>query len=66
MVKIDAARLIAAVIQSGMGEVELCVKAGVGHQTFAKMARGEMVRYPSVGKICTVLNLAPAEIIREA
>jgi hypothetical protein len=22
-----------------MGEVELCVKAGVGHQTFAKMAR---------------------------
>ena len=40
MIGIDAARLIAAVVESGMGEVELCVTAGVGHQTFAKMARG--------------------------
>jgi DNA-binding Xre family transcriptional regulator len=65
VIKIDGARLIAAVIESGMGEVQLCATAGVGHQTFAKMARGQMVRFPSIAKVCKVLNLAPAEIIKE-
>jgi DNA-binding Xre family transcriptional regulator len=65
MIGIDAVRLIAAVVESGMGEVQLCVTAGVGHQTFAKMVRGQMVRYPSIAEICKVLDLKPAEIIRE-
>ena len=65
MIVINAERLVAAVIESGMGEVELCVKAGVGHQTFAKMMRGRMVRFSSVGRVCKVLDVSPAEIIRE-
>jgi DNA-binding Xre family transcriptional regulator len=62
---INAQRLATAVIESQMGEVEICVKAGVAHQTFAKMLRGQMVRFPSIGRICKVLAVSPAEIIRE-
>lgn len=62
---INAQRLATAVIDSQMGEVEICVKAGVAHQTFAKMLKGQIVRFPSIGRICKVLNVAPAEIIRE-
>src|SRR5690242_20667946 len=65
MIGIDAQRLTAAVIESGMGEVQICARAGVAHQTFAKMLKGQMVRFPSVGRICNTLNLRPAEIIRE-
>ncbi|MGH7794105.1 MAG: helix-turn-helix domain-containing protein [Candidatus Binatia bacterium] len=62
---INAQRLAAAVIESGMGEVEICTRAGVAHQTFAKMLRGKMVRFPSVGRICKVLSVNPAEIVKE-
>src|SRR5215470_15731577 len=62
---IDVQRLAAAVIESGMGEVQICARAGVAHQTFAKMLKGQMVRFPSIGRICNILNLRPAEILRE-
>ena len=62
---IDVQRLAAAVIESGMGEVEICRHAGVAHQTFAKMLKGQMVRFPCVGRICKTLSITPAEIIRE-
>ena len=65
MIGIDAQRLAAAVIESGMGEVQICARAGVAHQTFAKMLKGQMVRFPSIGRICNILNLRPAEILRE-
>ena len=65
MIVINAARLIAAVVESGMGAVELCARAGVAHQTFAKMAKGQMVRYTAISKLCRVLDLPPAEIIKE-
>src|SRR5690349_21108629 len=65
MVGIDVERLVAAVIESGMGEVQICTLAGVGHQTLAKMLNGQMVRFPSVGRICKTLSITPAEIIKE-
>jgi len=65
MLIINSARLAAALIEAGFGEVELCVKAGVGHQTFAKMMRGKMVRFPSISRICKALDLSPAEIVKE-
>jgi DNA-binding Xre family transcriptional regulator len=65
MLIINSARLAAALIEAGLGEVELCVKAGVGHQTFAKMMKGKMVRFPSVSRICKALDLSPAEIVKE-
>ena len=65
MIVIDAARLVQSVIESGMGEAELCVKAGVAHQTFAKMKKGIMVRFDAVGRICRALDLPAAEIIKE-
>lgn len=65
MIGIDARRLTAAVIDSGMGEVEICARAGVAHQTFSKMLKGKMVRFPSVGRICKVLAVSPTEIVRE-
>jgi DNA-binding Xre family transcriptional regulator len=65
MIGIDAQRLAAAIIESGMGEVEICARAGVAHQTFSKMLKGQMVRFPSVGRICKILELKPVEIIRE-
>src|SRR5262245_5505906 len=62
---IDAQKLVAAVIDSGLGEVEICSRAGVAHQTFSKMLKGKMVRFPSVGKVCQVLNVKPSEVIRD-
>ena len=65
MIGIDAAKLAAAVINSGMGEGEICARAGIAHQTFSKMLMGKMVRFPSVGRVCKILDLQPAEIIKE-
>src|SRR5262245_61437765 len=65
MIGIDAQKLVAAVIDSGLGEVDICLKAGVGHQTLRKMLGGQMVRFPSIGRICKVLSLNPVEILRE-
>src|SRR5262249_16157074 len=65
MLVINAQRLATAVIDSQMGEVQICAKAGVAHQTFAKMLKGQMVRFPSIGRICKILDVSPAEIIRE-
>jgi DNA-binding Xre family transcriptional regulator len=65
MLIINSARLVAALIEAGFGEAELCVKAGVAHQTFAKMKRGTMVRFDAVGRICRALDLPAAEIIKE-
>src|SRR2546427_11411384 len=62
---INAHRLAVAVTESGMTEVEICSRAGVAHQTFAKMLKGQMVRFPCIGRICKVLEVCPAEIIRE-
>lgn len=62
---IDRQKLTAALIDSGMAETELCARAGVAHQTFAKMLKGQMVRYPSVSRICKTLGVSPAEILRE-
>ena len=68
MIAIDAIRLAAALIDAGLGQVEICTKAGVGHQTLAKMLKGEgeMVRISSVSRICKVLDVPAAQIIREA
>jgi len=65
VIGIDAARLAAAAIESGMGEVQICLQARVAHQTFRKMLKGQMVRFPSVGRVCKVLAVSPAEIIKE-
>src|SRR5262245_52101122 len=65
MIAINAQRLVAAVIESGRTEVDICAAAQVAHQTFRKMLKGKMVRFPTVGRICTALDLKPAEIIRE-
>src|SRR5262245_8983051 len=65
MISINPQRLAAAVIESGLGEVEICVQARVAHQTFRKMLEGQMVRFPSVGRVCKVLAVRPAEILRE-
>ena len=65
MIVINAARLVQALIESGMGEVELCIKAGVAHQTLAKIKKGKMVRFDAIGRICRALDLPPAEIIKE-
>src|SRR5262245_53487197 len=65
MLIINSARLAAALIEAGFGEAELCAKAGVAHQTFAKMKKGIMVRLDAVGRICRALDLPAAEIIKE-
>jgi DNA-binding Xre family transcriptional regulator len=65
MIIINAARLIQSLIESGMSEVELCSKAGVAHQTLAKMKRGMMVRFDAVRRICRALDLPASEIIKE-
>jgi DNA-binding Xre family transcriptional regulator len=65
MITINAKRLAIMVIESGMGQVELCLKAEVGHQTLAKMLRGKMVRFAAVARICRILEIPPAEIIKE-
>jgi DNA-binding Xre family transcriptional regulator len=65
MIVIDSVRLAAALIDAGLGQVEICIKAGVGHQTLAKMLKGEMVRVSSVSRICKVLDVPAAQIIRE-
>src|SRR5215813_15353504 len=65
MLIINSARLAAALIEAGFGEAELCAKAGVAHQTFAKMKKGIMVRFDAVGRICRALDLSAAEIIKE-
>lgn len=65
MIVINSARLAAALIDAGLGQVEVCTKAGVGHQTFAKMLKGKMVRVSSVSRICKVLDLPATQIIRE-
>src|SRR5215831_19114188 len=65
MIVINAARLVQSLIESGMGEAELCIKAGVAHQTFAKMKKGIMVRFDAVGRICRALYLSAAAIIKE-
>jgi DNA-binding Xre family transcriptional regulator len=65
VIGINAQRLTATVIESGMGEVEISARAGVAHQTFAKMLKGQMVRFPSVGRVCKVLAITPAEIVKE-
>ena len=66
MIVIDAIRLAAALIDAGLGQVEICTKAGIGHQTLAKMLKGEMVRISSVSRICKVLDVPATQIIREA
>ncbi len=65
MIGINSARLAAALIDTGLGQVEVCTRAGVGHQTFAKMLKGKMVRVSSVSRICKVLDLPATQIIRE-
>jgi DNA-binding Xre family transcriptional regulator len=65
MIVIDSVRLAAALIDAGLGQFEICIKAGVGHQTLAKMLKGEMVRVSSVSRICKVLDVPAAQIIRE-
>lgn len=65
MIVIDSVRLAAALIDAGLGQVEICIKAGVGHQTLAKMLKGEMVRVSSVSRICKALDVPAVQIIRE-
>jgi len=65
MLIINSARLVAALIDAGLGQVEVCTKAGVGHQTFAKMMKGKMVRVSSVSRICKILDVPAAQIIKE-
>jgi DNA-binding Xre family transcriptional regulator len=65
MLIINSVRLATALIEAGLGEVELCSKAGVAHQTLAKMKRGTMVRFDAVRRICLALDLPAAEIIKE-
>jgi len=65
MIVINAARLIESLIESDMSEVELCAKAGVAHQTLAKMKKGTMVRFDAVRRICRALDLPASEIIKE-
>ncbi len=65
MIVINAARLIESLIESDMSEVELCAKAGVAHQTLAKMKKGTMVRFDAVRRICRALDLSASEIIKE-
>lgn len=65
MIRINAARLIAAVVETGWNETEFCALSGIAHQTFAKMRQGQMVRFPAISKVCKFLKLAPGEIIEE-
>jgi DNA-binding Xre family transcriptional regulator len=62
---IDRQKLTAALIDSGLAETELCARAGVAHQTVRKMLKGQMVRFPSVSRICKTLGVNPAEILKE-
>ena len=66
MIVINSVTLAAAIIDAGLGQVEICTKAGVGHQTLAKMLKGEMVRISFVSRIGKVLDVPAAQIIREA
>jgi DNA-binding Xre family transcriptional regulator len=63
MIVINSVTLAAAIIDAGLGQVEICTKAGVGHQTLAKMLKGEMVRISSVSRICKVLDVPAAQIL---
>lgn len=65
MLRIKAARLIAAAIESGMTERKICTRSNVAHETFSKMKRGEMVQFPSIKRICNTLDLKPAEILED-
>ena len=65
MLVINSARLAAALIDAGLGQVEVCTRAGVGHQTFAKMMQGKMVRISSLSRICKILGVPAEQIIKE-
>ena len=65
MIAIDSVKLAAAVIDAGLGQVEVCTKAGVGHQTLAKMLKGDMVRLSSISRICKILGVPASEVIKE-
>lgn len=66
MLRINAARLIAAIIESGRTERDICAEVGVGQQTLKKMKAGSMVRLPSIRRICETLNLTPADVIEDS
>src|SRR5262245_18892050 len=60
MLRINKTRLVAAAIESGLTVRAICAGAGVGHQTFGKMTRGEMVQFGA-----KILDLKAAEIIED-
>src|SRR4030095_3221364 len=64
-IRINKARLVAAAIESGMTVRAICATAGVGHQTFGKMTKGQMVQFGAIKRICEILDLKPAEIIED-
>src|SRR5215475_4166277 len=65
MIRINKARLVAAAIESGLTVRAICAGAGVGHQTFGKMTRGEMVQFGAIKRICKILDLKAAEVIED-
>src|SRR5215831_14097124 len=65
MLRINKTRLVAAAIESGLTVRAICTTAGVGHQTFGKMTRGQMVQFGAIKRICKILDLKPAEIIED-
>jgi|SRR5215468_5320490 len=65
MLRINKARLVAAAIESGLTVRAICAGAGVGHQTFGKMTKGQMVQFGAIKRICEILDLKPAEIIED-
>ncbi len=66
MIVVDGAKLVAAAVESGYCESEMCIRAGVAHQTWAKIKKNQMVQYPALLRICKFLGVKPADVIKEA
>ena len=65
LVRVDSARLAAAIAASGLSDVRIARRAGIQPATLHHLRRGESSTWRVVGLVAQALGVDPADLLAE-